>query len=36
MGMSQIEEVYFEAWGKAGGSGRVRRAFSLERDLKHA
>jgi Nucleotidyl transferase AbiEii toxin, Type IV TA system len=29
MGLSQIEEVYFQAWGKAGGSGRVRRAFSM-------
>jgi Nucleotidyl transferase AbiEii toxin, Type IV TA system len=29
MGLSPIEEVYFQAWGKAGGSGRVRRAFSM-------
>ena len=29
MSSSLIEEVYFQAWGKAGGSGRVRRAFSL-------
>jgi hypothetical protein len=29
MGLSQVEEVYFQAWGKAGGSGRVRRAFSM-------
>jgi hypothetical protein len=29
MGLSLIEEVYFQAWGKAGGSGRVRRAFSM-------
>ena len=29
MGLSQIEEAYFQAWGKAGGSGRVRRAFSM-------
>ena len=29
MGLSLVEEVYFQAWGKAGGSGRVRRAFSL-------
>ncbi len=27
--MSLVEEAYFQAWGKAGGSGRVRRAFSL-------
>jgi hypothetical protein len=29
MSSSLIEQTYFEAWGKAGGSGRVRRAFSL-------
>ncbi len=29
MGLSPVEEAYFQAWGKAGGSGRVRRAFSL-------
>ena len=27
--MSLVEVAYFQAWGKAGGSGRVRRAFSL-------
>jgi hypothetical protein len=27
--MSLVEEAYFQAWGKVGGSGRVRRAFSL-------
>jgi hypothetical protein len=29
MALSAIEEIYFQAWGKAGGSGRVRRAFSM-------
>jgi hypothetical protein len=29
MGQSLVEEIYFQAWGKAGGSGRVRRAFSM-------
>jgi hypothetical protein len=29
MSGSPVEEAYFQAWGKAGGSGRVRRAFSL-------
>jgi hypothetical protein len=29
MSSSLIEETYFQAWGKAGGPGRVRRAFSL-------
>ena len=29
MGLSQIDQIYFEAWGKAGGSERVRRAFSM-------
>jgi hypothetical protein len=33
MGLSLIEEVYFQAWGKAGGSGRVRRAFSLSNEI---
>jgi hypothetical protein len=29
MALSAIEEVYFQAWGKAGGSARVCRAFSM-------
>ena len=29
MSSSLIEETYFQAWGKAGGPGRARRAFSL-------
>ena len=29
MSLPVVEEAYFQAWGKAGGSGRVRRAFSL-------
>ena len=29
MALSVIEEAYFQAWGKAGGPARVRRAFSL-------
>jgi hypothetical protein len=33
MALSEIEEVYFQAWGKAGGSGRVRRAFSLSNEI---
>jgi hypothetical protein len=33
MGRSQVEEIYFQAWGKAGGSGRVRRAFSLSDEI---
>jgi hypothetical protein len=33
MGLSQVEDVYFQAWGKAGGSGRVRRAFSLSHEI---
>ncbi len=33
MGLSQIEEVYFQAWGKAGGFGRVRRALSLSNEI---
>jgi len=27
--MSTVEEAYFNAWGKVGGAGRLRRAFSL-------
>ena len=27
MALSQIEEVYFQAWGKAGGSGRICQPF---------
>ena len=26
MALSVIEEAYFQAWGKAGGPARVRRA----------
>jgi hypothetical protein len=33
MGLSLIEEAYFQAWGKAGGSGRVRRAFSMSAEI---
>jgi hypothetical protein len=33
MGLSLVEEAYFQAWGKAGGSGRVRRAFSLSAEI---
>jgi hypothetical protein len=29
MGLTAIEEVYFQMWGKAGGSARVCRAFSM-------
>ena len=29
MSRSPVEEAYFQAWGKAGGPERVRRAFSL-------
>lgn len=27
--MSLVEEAYFNAWGKVGGAGRLRRSFSL-------
>ena len=33
MSSSLVEEAYFQAWGKGGGSGRVRRAFSLSREI---
>jgi hypothetical protein len=33
MSSSLIEEAYFQAWGKAGGLGRARRAFSLSRSM---
>jgi hypothetical protein len=31
--MSTVEEAYFQAWGKAGGAGRLRRMFSLCADF---
>ena len=33
MGLSLVEETYFQAWGRAGGPGRVRRAFSLSTNI---
>jgi hypothetical protein len=33
MSSSLVEEAYFEAWGRAGGPGRVRRAFSLSKSI---
>jgi hypothetical protein len=32
--MSLVEEVYFQAWGKVGGVGRLRRTFSLFASLR--
>ena len=29
-----VEEAYFQAWGKVGGVGRLRRSFSLYRDIR--
>lgn len=34
MALSAIEEVYFQMWGKAGGSARVCRAFFDHESLK--
>ena len=28
-----VEEAYFQAWGKVGGVGRLRRTFSLYADV---
>src|SRR5438132_246256 len=33
-GVESIEEAYFQAWGKVGGVGRLRRAFSLYADIR--
>jgi hypothetical protein len=33
MSSIDIEEAYFQAWGKVGGAGRLRRAFSLFAEL---
>jgi hypothetical protein len=32
--MSLVEEAYFQAWGKVGGVGRLRRTFSLFANLR--
>ncbi|SRR5579883_354788 len=29
-----IEEAYFQAWGRVGGAGRLRRTFSLYADIR--
>jgi hypothetical protein len=34
MSSIDIEKVYFEAWGKVGGVGRLRRAFSLHSNIR--
>jgi hypothetical protein len=34
MSSIDIEEVYFNAWGKVGGAGRLRRAFSLHSNIR--
>jgi hypothetical protein len=34
MSSIDIEEVYFQAWGKIGGVGRLRRTFSLYSEIR--
>jgi hypothetical protein len=34
MASIDIEEVYFNVWGKVGGVGRLRRAFSLHSNIR--
>jgi hypothetical protein len=34
VGHSTVEDAYFQAWGKAGGAGRVRRAGLLHGDVR--
>jgi hypothetical protein len=29
-----IEDAYFQVWGRVGGAGRLRRAFSLYADIR--
>src|SRR5436305_645930 len=33
-GVESIEEAYFQAWGKVGGVGRLRRTFSLYAEIR--
>ena len=32
--MPTVEEAYHQAWGKAGGAGRLRRSFSLHTEIR--
>jgi len=32
--MSTVEEAYFNAWGKVGGAGRLRRSFALHAEIR--
>src|SRR5437868_7132694 len=34
MSSIDVEDAYFQAWGKVGGAGRLRRAFSLYADIR--
>ncbi len=34
MASIDIEDIYFQAWGKVGGAGRLRRAFALHSNIR--